>query len=112
MSKSEIEFANEQINKMSELIDRTALRLRHTPNTSNTGGNNTLWYYSYEDVQNAPAVDAVEVVRCGDCKWADPCICVVCEEGKTVVCGKFHMHANKDGFCSYGERKEVTHEET
>lgn len=89
---------------MSDLIDRTELIK-----------NIEYSFYDYERVRIdtvtgtflselfAPSVDAVEVVRCGNCKWADPCICVVCEEGKTVVCGKFHMHTNKDGFCSYGE---------
>ena len=56
-------------------------------------------------VRTAPTVDAVEVVRCGECKHADPCICVVCEDGTTIVCHKFHRHMEKTDFCSYGERR-------
>ena len=28
------------------------------------------WVIDYEDLSNAPTVDAVEVVRCKDCRWA------------------------------------------
>ena len=45
-------------------------------------------------------------VRCKDCKHSEPCICVVCEEGNTMVCSKFLNHVRKDHFCSYGERKD------
>ena len=64
----------------------------------------------------APAVDAVEVVRCGDCKyWGD-------EEGISEKDGfrfarcNVHNHfrygehfgwcPKEDDFCSYGERRE------
>lgn len=48
--------------------------------------------------------DAVEVVRCGDCKW----YCVDEHQCKHQIC----MLVFDDDFCSYGERKEVSHEET
>ena len=57
-------------------------------------------------VEEQPIVDAVEVVRCKDCKHHDDCICVVCEEENTVVCKKMSMHFPKEHFCSYGERRE------
>ena len=59
-------------------------------------------YVDAEDIDNAPTVDAVPVVRCKDCKhsWEDlgglTCshgVCVDC-----VVLGDF--------YCSYGERKD------
>ena len=69
-------------------------------------------YYLAEDVipdiEDAPTVDAVEVVRCKDCKhWSyipglDKCPHCV------VFCG-LHSKAyqtKSDDFCSYGERKE------
>ena len=48
-----------------------------------------------------PDVDAVEVVRCKDCKYfyhdrADRASC-------ELVCGM--VLANENGFCSYGERR-------
>ena len=59
-------------------------------------------YYGYAKsfIDDAPTVDAVEVVRCKDCKymiqWADVRYC-------TVWDGVNGM--GDDGFCNYGERK-------
>ena len=58
---------------------------------------------SVSDIDNAPTVDAVEVVRCKDCVW--------CEKGKDYVPYCNHptdgMHdVQMDDFCSYGERKD------
>lgn len=53
-----------------------------------------------ERVVDAPAVDAVSVVRCNDCKRA-----MKYEYG---VCCCATLHPTKlDGFCHHGERKEV-----
>lgn len=55
-------------------------------------------------VKDAPTVDAVEVVRCKDCKYSTPDIMsedyIACWERNTVM--------PNDGFCSYGKRKEVS----
>ena len=53
-------------------------------------------------IENAPAVDAVEVVRCKDCKWL--------YRNSEMCCCKKHTGLaaiKKDGsdFCSYGERR-------
>ena len=64
--------------------------------------------YGYVDVKqiaDAPTVDAVEVVRCRDCKhaWIHPCGYVYCHrDGRNA----YEMTFNLDSFCSYGERKE------
>lgn len=54
-----------------------------------------------------PTIDAVEVVRCKDCKYygweQDPC------HGRTERFCKSNRglaHVTKDSFCSYGKRKE------
>ena len=54
---------------------------------------------SSESVRNAPTVDAVEVVRCKDCKryQLDSIFHVGFCDGK---------RCKDDDFCSYGERKE------
>ena len=60
------------------------------------------------DVEDMPTVDAVEVVRCRECKhhyWEqEPC------HGKSVhYCNLPHMsgvEVFKEFFCYYGERKE------
>jgi hypothetical protein len=61
-------------------------------------------------MEDAPSVEAVEVVRCKDCKWY--------KEGKYLAPNKFcfrmkdrsgeHIGYNysDDDFCSYGERKD------
>ena len=59
-----------------------------------------------ETVDKAPAVDAVEVVRCRECKHCDP---------ENHHCDH-HMgtaaplRRKPDDFCSYGERKDDEHE--
>ena len=60
-------------------------------------------YWAYKAVEEVPAEDAVEVVRCEDCRWFDfealqfrgVCRCVL-----------WNRTAEEDGFCSDGERKE------
>lgn len=49
--------------------------------------------------KNAPTIDAVEVVRCKDCKRY---------RGTNygfMVCGKFDVISCEDDFCVWGERK-------
>jgi len=41
--------------------------------------------------------------NCMNCRWHDDCICVVCEEGLTVVCNLKHEHVNKNDFCEIFE---------
>ena len=68
----------------------------------------TLMNYEVADmiedcIDNAPTVDAVEVVRCKDCKWY--------ENGKSYDAYCNHPtdgmnYSAEDDFCSYGERKD------
>lgn len=57
-----------------------------------------------EVIDAMPTVDAVEVVRCMECKYSTPDIMsedyIACWERNTVM--------PNDGFCSYGKRKEVS----
>lgn len=57
-------------------------------------------------IDRLPTEDVVEVVRCKDCVHHDDCICVVCEEGETVVCKRESRHVRKDFSCIYGKRSE------
>ena len=54
-------------------------------------------------VKTAPTVDAVEVVRCKDCKS----YCRIIGKGNRVFFGCSYMgrDINPDDFCSYGERR-------
>ena len=48
-------------------------------------------------LEDTPAVDAVPVVRCRECKYRDG------TPGQpNILCGQMH----EDDFCSYGKRKE------
>ena len=93
------------------LIDANALKesvmkeIRHYWNEGEGG------YYLAEDVipdiDLAPAVDAVEVVRCKECKsWEQY---NACDGSKPHRCMNlnaiFHMRTAPDDFCSHGERR-------
>ena len=63
-----------------------------------------LTNYATLILREAPTVDAVEVVRCRDCKhaWIHPCGYVYCHrDGRNA----YEMTFNLDSFCSYGERR-------
>ena len=58
-------------------------------------------------IADAPTVNAVEVVRCKDCKHYDNSegICW-CKLNSKFFPGGFDWHGfPEDGFCSYGERR-------
>ena len=56
----------------------------------------------FSDEGCPPTIDAVEVVRCRDCKENPTYI-----RAKGMVwCRKFRTDVHRNGFCSYGERKE------
>lgn len=86
---------------MNDLISRAALLQEFKTERHN----NDLWHITgiKAFIENATAVDAVEVVRCKDCKrWGTG----VAGETDFVKCcefGKYMIGAN--GYCLYGERK-------
>ena len=55
-------------------------------------------------VKYAPTVDAVEVVRCRDCKYARKEIALGINE--YFMCEYTECYHNGEHFCSYGERKD------
>ena len=63
--------------------------------------NKEIECYEVRIARGMPIVDAVPVVRCKDCKWFEPededgdCWCY-CDND--ITC--------RDGYCSWGERKE------
>ena len=95
---------------MERLIDADALH-RKVKMETNPYGKPTIDYDSgvkvLEWIEQAPTVDAVEVVRCRECKhaWIHPCGYVYCHrDGRNA----YEMAFNLGSFCSYGERKEGT----
>lgn len=54
------------------------------------------------EIDEAPTIDAVPVVRCKDCKHGEPSNI----RRGWRYCGLHITHHSGDNFCSYGERKE------
>lgn len=53
-------------------------------------------------IKDQPFIDAVEVVRCKDCRFYTSMI-----QGKNPgICSLASRHLGDDGFCSEGERRE------
>jgi len=92
---------------MSELIEREALlkypiRIDHY-DKENGNENFVLGIESViEFAECLPIIDAVPVVRCGDCG-------ISCESrigDNWIYCHNNEMHHKKQHFCSYGKRRE------
>lgn len=64
---------------------------------------NATPYFTVSDIENAPTIDAVPVVRCKDCNHGMRCVdgYVRCSHpsGKSIL-------MKSSDFCSYGKRKE------
>lgn len=81
------------------LIDANALPIT----TLTDGGYWTKDVVYKQDIDKAPTVDAVPVIRCRECKhaWIHPCGYVFCHrDGRNA----YEMTFNLNSFCSYGER--------
>ena len=63
------------------------------------GMDDTLHFHMPNIIDDAPTVDAVEVVRCKDCKHAK-------KIKIGVHCTFNEIGFSEDDFCSYGERKD------
>lgn len=69
--------------------------------------NNELWYNNADRdevalllIDNAPTVDAVEVVRCGNCKHFD-----LRSDGRSMYyCCKHNHPVNDSDYCSDGKK--------
>ena len=67
------------------------------------GMDDTLHFHMPHIIDDAPTVDAVEVVRCKDCKYWSK------EKDLGMFCnhwGSMLTETVEDDFCSYGERKD------
>lgn len=82
------------------LIDADALAKKLTD--WSTG---TVEPIDWSDIAEAPTIDAVEVVRCRDCKYASPNGKIGCQL-MPFSCHDKKRSLYANGFCSYGERKE------
>ena len=97
---------------MDDLISRQAVLEATSTTLKITGKENAETVYGYiknlcDDIKALPSVDAVEVVRCKDCKYFElnhwDGIIITAHE----ICNKWAdgCKTNKDGYCFLGERK-------
>lgn len=59
-----------------------------------------------EFIDDAPKVDAVEVVRCKDCEWCKTNYSWNGKEYRTCAIEPYEPIRGADDFCSKGERKD------
>ena len=85
---------------MSRLIDVDALRYRLLCQPPR----NISINYALELVSTMPTVDAVEVVRCKDCKKYIPCQKLPI--GTSKWCDLFDRATCEMNYCGWGERRE------
>lgn len=83
---------------MSRLIDADALPVQKAYIVDEAGWGANFYVVDKRDIDEAPTVGAVEVVRCIDCKF----------EGKEDDCPLLSVvsYTQLDDYCSFGERKE------
>ena len=56
----------------------------------------------YDDIENAPTVDAVEVVRCVECSHSEVC---KMDDGDVRYCHIYEMQTEDDYYCADGKRR-------
>ena len=95
------------------LIDADALERKITEEKDsfvahdpyNTGYNNGL-AMAHAMVVTTPAIDAVPVVRCKDCKYCGQFPYATTTDMRCQCRDMYWYPTNPDDFCSYGERRE------
>lgn len=97
------------------LIDANKLPVHKEYCVDEAGWCATFYVVSKEDIDNAPTVDAVEVVRCGKCCHflnranIDEDYAPVFSDGIFGITGG---HKEADNFCSCGKRREENERRT
>ena len=95
---------------MARLIDADELKkaVEDFPNCYNG------WSDAYDKafiigaIEEAPTIDAVSVVRCGECKYG-----LYTDHNKCYMCNMrgFLMYNDADFFCSYGQKERASDDE-
>lgn len=91
----------------ASLIDARALKDAMYSIATVTNNESIFIDVIIDEIDNAQQVDAVEVVRCKDCKWYKPRNQSAHWEQTIPCCMRSaSLKFPEDGFCSYGERKD------
>lgn len=87
---------------MSRLIDADDLTVDYiVPSTTNN--TECYRYISKEQIDNALTVDALNVVRCKDCKHYVPVLDT--EGGGECTDVRYELFTTPEDYCAWGERK-------
>lgn len=106
---TDTEILSERVKgELMRLIDADAIRKKAVPHTRGDHGYSAYirkWAVLVGDIDDAPTVDAVPVVRCKDCKHCylagkAPFMYYACDIANGLGAG-----CKEDDFCSYGERR-------
>ena len=85
---------------MARLIDANAL-------IKEANSDGAYGYVDAKQISEAPTIDAVEIVRCRDCKHYKPQKKSAHWEHKAYYCNRIvTIKTQPYDFCSYGERKD------
>jgi hypothetical protein len=107
MMQSNLGIGGQKMANEKRLIDANALKERAI-RVSTVKEHCYMKAIGTHEIDKAPTVDAVEVVRCKDCKWYEA-NCETCvlhsDDGDTYDFG-YDVNMKPDDFCSYGERKD------
>lgn len=90
---------------MARLIDADKINYHDHTECMGHGDFETVRTVTDKEIAEIPTVDAVEVIRCRDCKFGTHFGDL---EGEWINCRNLYGKPLMpfDGFCSYGERKE------
>ena len=98
----------EKVSNKKRMIDANALKERAIKMvTVNSLGNKQHCYFKAvgtDEIDKAPTVDVVEVVRCRDCKHRGTDDCIFHIKGEPA--DEELLRKLDNDFCSYGERKD------
>lgn len=96
------------------IIDADKLRLSYWVSpTSTVSTAGQYYFYSQDEVDNAPTIDAEPVVRCKDCHYAKPYNKIwQLPKRDTLVCTHFaNDEVDNNFFCGYAIKKMDMEEE-
>ena len=78
------------------LIDANALPVSKEYCVDEAGWGATFYVVHKDAIDNAPTIDAVEVVRCKDCENSDRIPC------GALYCYQWNRNADENGYCHEG----------
>lgn len=89
--------------RRSDVIDAIRGEREYLIARGQMGAEHVLAKHADAVIDSIPAVDAVEVCRCADCKHWER---YVHDRGDDSRCGFHNRQIGRDGYCAWGQRRE------